>query len=105
VPDSEKSSRSGRRNLATPEAFPIPPPQLPTDLGTIQHQLGGLTEAVATLKEQSREQSAKLDAILLDVHTAKGALKVLRWLLGIVGAIVTILLAAFLNHLFNGSAK
>jgi hypothetical protein len=94
-----------RANLATPEAFPIPPPQLPIDLGTIQNQLGRLTEAVETLKDQSKDQGAKLDAIRLEVHTAKGALKVIRWLLGIVGAVVTILLAAFLNHVFSGSAK
>jgi hypothetical protein len=34
-------------------------------------------EAVETLKEQSKEQDAKLDAIRSDVQTAKGALKVL----------------------------
>jgi hypothetical protein len=104
VPDLGKGSRP-RANLATPEAFVIPPPQPPVDLGSIQHQLGRLTEAVETLKDQSREQGAKLDALLLDVHTAKGALKVLRWLLGIVGAVVAILLTAFLGHLFSGSAK
>jgi hypothetical protein len=104
VPDFGKGSRS-RANLATPEAFPILPPQLPIDLASIQYQLGGLTEAVKTLKEQSEKQGVKLDAILLDVHTAKGALKVLRWLLGIVGALVVILLTALLTHLFSGGAK
>jgi hypothetical protein len=103
VPDSGKGSRQ-RANLATPEAYPVPPLQLPADLA-IQHQLGRLTEAVETLKEQSKEHDVKLDAILLDVHTAKGALRVLRWLLGLIGAVVLILLTAFLNHVFNGGAK
>jgi hypothetical protein len=62
-------------------------------------------KAVEILEGQSKEQHAKLDSILLDVHTAKGALKMLRWLLGIVGAVVAILLTAFLSHLFSGSAK
>jgi uncharacterized membrane protein len=62
-------------------------------------------EAVETLKAQSREHAVKLDALLLEVHTAKGALKILRFLLGAVGVVVAILLTAFVNHLFSGSAK
>ena len=62
-------------------------------------------EAVETLKEQSKEQDAKLDAIRSNVQTAKGALKVLWRLLGIVGAIVVILLTSFVNHQFGGGAK
>lgn len=103
MPEPVKGSRP-RANLETPEAYPVPPLQLPTDLA-IQHQLGRLAEAVETLKDQSKEHGTKLDAIFLDVHTAKGALRVLRWLLGVMGAVVLLLLTAFLNHLFNGSAK
>ena len=62
MPDLGKSSRP-RANLATPEAFPIPPPQLPTDLGSILHQLGGLTADVKTLKEQSKGHDTKFDEI------------------------------------------
>ena len=79
--------------------------QLPIDLGSIQHQLGRLTEAVETFKEQSREQGARLDAVRLDVHAAKIAVRVLKWIVGGVGIIVGILLTAFLNHVFSGTAK
>ena len=93
--ESGKGSRGPKvPNLTTPEAFPTTAPQLPSGdysytvelVGTIQHQLGRLTEAVETLKTQTTEHGNKLSSIGQDIHAAKTTLKV-------VGAILAALLA------------
>ena len=40
-------------------------------VGTIQHQLGKLTEALDSLKEQSKEHGTELKAIGKDIHAVK----------------------------------
>ena len=55
-------------------------------VGTIQNQLGKLTEAVETLKAQTADHGNKLSEIGKDIHAAKTTLK-------IVGAIIAALLA------------
>ena len=88
-----KTPRSGP---STPSDFPIQPPaqQLPGGdysytvevVGTINHALGKLTEAVDTLKDQVKEHGSELKTISRDIHTAKTPLK-------IVGALLAALLA------------
>jgi hypothetical protein len=101
VPDSGKGSRP-KANLATPEAFPIPTPQAPIDLGSIQHQLGRTTEAVETLKEQIKEHGKKIEDVRMDVHAAKVGGKILLWIVGAVGTLLGFFLAYFRQILSGG---
>jgi len=71
-------------------------------VGTIQNQLGKLTEAVESLKEQSRIHSKELKDFSKDFHAAKITGKALLWLVGIVGAILGIFLSAYARQLFSG---
>jgi hypothetical protein len=96
------SPRGPKPDLASPDAYFITPPQPPVDLASIQRELGALNEAVKTLKEQSKAQGEKLEAVTLDIHSAKAALKFLRWVVGVIGALLAIFLAAYLQHLFGG---
>src|SRR5580704_7755578 len=75
----------------TPDGFPIPPPQpsaCTVDLGSIQHDLGKQTEAVATLKEQSKDHDTKLGKVCQDVNDAKAAGKTLRWVAIVAASVV-----------------
>jgi len=94
--------RGSKPDLASPDAYFIPPPQPAVDLGSIQRELGALNEAVKTLKEQSKTQSEKLETVCLDVHGAKAALRLLRWVVGVIGTLLALFLAAYLQHLFSG---
>ena len=40
-------------------------------MGTLQHQLGRLTEAVESLKEQTKDHGKDLKDISKDIHAAK----------------------------------
>src|SRR5579862_8001398 len=70
-------------------------------VGSIQHQLGKLTEAVDSLKKQSTEHGTKLDDVRMDVHGAKSAAKALLWVVGVVGALLGLILAAYFRYLFG----
>ena len=82
---------------STPDQFPVatPPGLQAADhswvLQTVlelQKSVGGLTQAVATLTEQVRDQGAKLDAVRQEVTTARTFMKTAAWLLGgVVGLI------------------
>jgi hypothetical protein len=72
-------------------------------VGAIQHQLGRLTEAVDSLKEQSKKTGEKLDEVRMDVHAAKAGGKALLWVVGIVGTLLGIVLAAYFRKLFGTS--
>jgi hypothetical protein len=86
VPDKEtgKPSRSSRAPT-TPEDFPVTSQSAyPSGdysytvelVGTIQHQLGKLTEAVESLKEKTNHHGDKIEQIGKDIHGAKVALYV-----------------------------
>jgi hypothetical protein len=102
-----------KERATTPPQHDIPTPQLPGAdysytvelVGAIQNQLGMLTEAVNSLKEQSKETSKKLDDVRMDVHAAKAAGKALLWIVGIVGTLLGLFLAAYFRQLLSGSAK
>ena len=70
----------------------------------MQEAVGKLTEAVQALKEQSKDQSKKLDEIRMDVHAAKSAGKALLWVVGIFGALLGIVLAAYFRRLLSGAS-
>ena len=63
----------------------------------MQKSVGQLCEAVGSLKDQAREHDKKLDAVAKDVHGAKVAGKALLWVVGVVGALIGILLAAYVK--------
>jgi hypothetical protein len=98
MPEREpgKPPRHPRPATATPEDYPVSSsqPSYPSGdysytvelVGTIQHQLGKLTEAVETLKTKTDQHGKTLEDVGRDIHTAKTTLK-------IVGAILAGLLA------------
>jgi hypothetical protein len=71
-------------------------------VGAIQKEIGGLIEAVNSLKEQSREHGKELRDLSKDFHAVKVTGKTLLWLIGIVGTILGIFLAAYARQLFGG---
>jgi hypothetical protein len=88
------SERKGLETRPTTEVLPI-------DVAAIQNQLGTLTEAVATLKEQVRENGKRLDQVSMDLNGAKLLCKAIFWFLGTLGALLGIVLTAYLRHVFG----
>jgi len=92
----------------TPEGYPTSPsPQhLPSGdysytvevVGTINHALGKLTEAVETLKEQSREHGKELKQIGRDIHAAKMVGGFLIAAAGLVGWVVHEVISYLASH-------
>ena len=91
----EKGQEESSRQATTPEDFPTTAPShLPSGdysytvelVGTVQHTLGKLTEAVEGLKEQTKQHSTEIRTISQDIHSAKTTMKV-------VGAILAAVLA------------
>jgi hypothetical protein len=106
---------------ATPADFPIQPhaAQLPGAdysytvelVGSINRELGQLTEAVNGLKEQAKDRDKKhedlvkeIRAVAFDVHGAKTAGKALLWVLSIIGTIIGICAGAYLEAQFSKPA-
>jgi hypothetical protein len=76
--------------------------KLTVDLvATVNRELGGLTAEVAALKEQARETAGKLDQVRLDMHAAKSAGKTLLWVVGVVGTLLGIFLAAYFRQIIG----
>lgn len=81
MPEKEPGKSRGRPQSTTPEEYPVTSSQSVYPSGdysytveivaTIQHQLGKLTEAVESLKEQAKTHGRKLEEIGKDVHAAK----------------------------------
>lgn len=70
-------------------------------VGSVQRELGQLTEAIKSLREQSKENNQKIDQLRMDMHAAKTLWKVIVWQVGIVGAILGILLTAYARTIFG----
>lgn len=80
-------------------------------VGTIQHSLGKLTEAIENLKDQAKERDRKFEdlckevqAVGRDVHGAKVAGKALLWVVSVVGALIGIVLGTYLREQFSKPA-
>ena len=74
-------------------------------MATIQHTLGRLTEAIESLKAQSKEHGNELKTIGKDVYAAKAVGRTLLWVVGVVGTFLCIILAAYFRQLFSGSVR
>jgi len=100
-----KDPQKGPRGPTAPPEFPITPPpsSFPSAeysyilelVGTIQHELGKLTEAVESLKVQSKDQAKELKDIAKDVHAFKFGLK----LIGGVFVLASAIIGFLLNHI------
>jgi hypothetical protein len=107
MPDKEgKPTRS--RPSATPEDFPTTPsPQTGYPSGDysyvleivmrMQESVGRLTEAVTSLKDQSKSHGEKLDSIGKDVHAAKVVIGVVGGLIVLVGGICAWLINTYIS--------
>ena len=95
--------RPGGREPAksTPEQYPVatPPGLQAADHSWVlqttvelQKSVGALTQAVATLTEQVKDQGTKLDAMRHEVTAARAAIKTAGWLLGGLAAVIAWLL-------------
>jgi hypothetical protein len=67
----------------------------------MQATLGGLKEAVDSLKDQSKEHGKELKEIGKDVHAAKVLVKALLWIVGVVGALIGIVFGAYMREQFS----
>jgi len=108
----EPGKRQRQTAPSTPEEYPTPTPSTSYTsgdfsytvevVGTINHALGRLTEAVETLKEQMKEYGKKIEDVRMDVHAAKAAGKTLLWIVGVAGTILGLILAAYFRQIISG---
>jgi hypothetical protein len=70
----------------------------------INHALGKLTEAVDSLKEASKEHGKKIDDVRMDMHAAKASGRTVLWVVGVVGTLLGLFLAAYFRQLLSGAA-
>ena len=106
-----------REDETTPPRMPdTTPPNYPSPthdftLQAVMHMqetIGGLVEAVESLKDQSKERDRKLDEIVKeihsvgrDVHAAKAIGRTLLWVIGAVGALLGTVIGACLQGRFS----
>ena len=64
----------------------------PADHQELRKSVGALTQAVAALTEQVKDQGAKLDAMRHEVTAARASIKTAGWLLGGIAAVIAWLL-------------
>jgi hypothetical protein len=91
---------------SVPTKFPDTTPPLPSGdysytvelVGSIQHQLGKLTEAVSVLSERTKGHGDKLDQACRDIHVAKVILSILGGLFAILVTFAGIAFKAYLDH-------
>ncbi len=115
MPDKEsgKPSRPPRTAQTTPEDYPTTSSGHPSGdysytvelVGTIQHTLGKLTEAVESLKGQSKGHGEKLEQIGKDVHAAKVLLGFCGAAIVAVGTVASLLIKALLDYYVRLHAK
>lgn len=107
--DPSKQSRGGT-TPTTPEGYPTSPLHSLSAIDhsftlqtmmEVQRAVGALTQAISTLTEQSKEQGKKLDEVRMDVHAAKAAGKTLLWVVGIVGTLLGLFLAAYFRQILS----
>jgi hypothetical protein len=95
----KETGKSRIRASVTPEEFTTAAPVQVSSgdysytvelVGRIEHQLGKLTEAIESLKAQTREHGSDLKAIGKDVHGTKVAVRVAAWMIGIFLTVLTL---------------
>ena len=113
--ESGKSTRGSRPVSASSEDYPVTSPQSAYSsgdytytvelVGTIQHQLGKLTEAVETLKAKAASANKELRDVAKDVHTAKVVVGIVGGIVTLIATFLGIALKAYLDHLWRYPAK
>jgi hypothetical protein len=96
-----------------PTKFPDTTPPVPSGdysyvleiVMNMQTAMGRLQEAVESLKDQSKEQGKEIRDIAKDIHAAKVTGKVLLWVVGVVGALLGIFIAAYARQVFAGATR
>src|ERR1035441_5770978 len=112
--ETGRQTRTPKAAPATPEDYAPPPYPSPSHDFTLQavmhmqETVGKLVEAVESLKDQSKERDRKLDDIVSeihslgkDVHAAKAIGRTLLWVIGAVGALLGIVIGAYLQGRFS----
>lgn len=66
-------------------------------VGSIQNQLGRLTEAVQSLKTQVKEQGDELKSVGKDVHAAKVVISVVGGLIVLTGGVIAWLINTYIS--------
>jgi hypothetical protein len=67
-------------------------------VGSIQHQLGKLTEAVNSLSDRSEGQGEKIEQATRDIYVARVILAIIGGLIGIAVTFAGIVFKAYLDH-------
>jgi hypothetical protein len=93
------------RPPSVPTSFAETTPSLPTGdysyvleiVMRMQESMGRLTEAVSSLKDQSKAHGEKLDSLGKDVHAAKVVIGVVGGLIAIIGAVIAWLVNTYVS--------
>ncbi|MBZ5605776.1 MAG: hypothetical protein LAO79_26035 [Acidobacteriia bacterium] len=98
--------KPSKRASVTPEEYSVASPaSLPSGdfsytleiVMRMQESMGRLTEAVASLKDQSKSHGEKLEAIGKDVHAFKVTVSVVGGLIVIIGGIIAWLVNTYIS--------
>lgn len=102
--------RNDPQESTTPARYPdIPPPQAHPSgdysytvelVATINREIGRLTEAVNSLKEQSKDRDHKIDDVLKEVHAVSKDIHAAKVTAGVVGGLF-LTLAGFIAWMVN----
>ena len=71
----------------------------------MQKTLGQVTEAVTTLKDQSKTHGGKLEQMGKEIHAAKVVIGIVGGFIGLVGVFLGIVLKAVFDYLLRTQVK
>jgi hypothetical protein len=96
MPESTRSLKS--RKPTTPEEYPTRPPSPPPEYSSdTVLKLGGVLEAVTSLKATVKEQGDKLNSLSQELHGYKMGFRVLMGFTGILTASAAYLIKLYLD--------